>query len=104
MREEIPALGECAIPAQNRGQPEDMNSFGQVVGFSPTDDCERHAFLYRAGLAIHLNDLLPPDSGWTLSLARAINDAGQIVAQGSYKGTAGLALLRRRTHAAAPAG
>jgi len=31
-----------------------------------------------------LNDIIPPDSGWTLFGARAINNAGQIVVDGAH--------------------
>jgi probable HAF family extracellular repeat protein len=33
-----------------------------------------------------LNDFLPPDSGWTLIGASAINDQGQIVGYGQHNG------------------
>ncbi len=58
-----------------------INDAGQVVG-----DSAQHAFLYQGGTLTDLNGLLPPDSGWMLEQARAINDAGQIVGYGSING------------------
>jgi probable HAF family extracellular repeat protein len=53
-----------------------------------------HAFLYRDGVMHDLNDLIPPDSGWTLYKAVAINDAGQITAEGGHtSGRSGAVLL-----------
>ncbi len=62
-----------------------INDAGQVVG-----DSAGHAFLYHDGTLTDLNTLLPPDSGWTLRQARAINDAAQVVGYGDING---------RTHA-----
>ena len=43
------------------------------------------AFLSEAGAAmVDLNTLLPPASGWVLLSANAINDAGQIVGEGTF--------------------
>ncbi len=46
----------------------------------------RRAFVWRAGRMADLNDLIPPDSGWTLAEARGINDRGQIVGDGEHNG------------------
>jgi probable HAF family extracellular repeat protein len=46
----------------------------------------RHAFLWRNGRIMDLNDLIPHRSGWELEEANAINDAGQIVGTGTYNG------------------
>jgi probable HAF family extracellular repeat protein len=45
------------------------------------------AFLYSDGRMIDLGSLLPFHSGWTLYEANSINDHGQIIGIGSYKGT-----------------
>lgn len=67
-----------------------LNESGQVVGWSETEGGgnqpaggPRVAFLYRDGRIIDLNRLIPPDSGWILREARAINDRGQIVGLGT---------------------
>jgi probable HAF family extracellular repeat protein len=47
----------------------------------------RHAFLYSgSGPMQDLNDLISPDSGWTLCEAGGINDSGQIVGYGEIGG------------------
>ena len=61
---------------------EDMNEFGDVVGWSHTSDGSRHAFLYTASsgmqdLNVVAQSALP--DGWELDLAHGINYWGQIV-------------------------
>jgi len=58
-----------------------INASGQVVGDTTTG-----AFVYVGGVMYDLNNLIPVGSGWTLDSGKAINDAGQIVGQGSYNG------------------
>lgn len=65
-----------------------INNAGQVVGASA-----QHAFLYQNGTLTDFNDLLPPDSGWTLAQARAINDLGQVIGYGSFHGRSHAFLL-----------
>jgi probable HAF family extracellular repeat protein len=67
-----------------------INSSGTVVGQSTDGSAGWHAVLWQRGMGgnytmTDLNNLIPSGSGWTLSNATAINDAGQIVveAQGS---------------------
>jgi len=50
-----------------------LNSGGQVVGYCET------AFLWENGVMFDLNDLIPPNGGYRLHSAEAINDAGMIV-------------------------
>ena len=45
-----------------------------------------HAFLYANGQVYDLNALLPSGSGWVLTNALAINDAGQIIGTGQLNG------------------
>ena len=67
-----------------------INDQGQVVGSSQPasyqvksiTDIGSHAFLYQNGIMTDLNTLISPSSGWTLQLARAINDNGQILGSG----------------------
>ncbi len=64
-----------------------INNHGIVVGFSDTSTGADHAFIYDAmhGM-IDLNSLISPASGWVLSHANGINDAGQIVGDGIVDG------------------
>ena len=61
---------------------EGLNNRGQIVGFAYRADDTLHAFISAAGVMHDLNDMISPDSGWTLQTAKAINDAGQIVGNG----------------------
>lgn len=63
-----------------------MNNLGQVVGFSTTSEGRQHAFLWRFGIMVDLNDLIPPYSGWVLEEATAINDDERIVGIGIHDG------------------
>jgi probable HAF family extracellular repeat protein len=62
------------------------NKQGQVVGSSDAKEGPLHAFIYNNGSMRDLNQMIPSDSGWVLSEARAINEAGQIVGYGIIKG------------------
>lgn len=67
----------------------DINNLGHVVGtlvFDPNNGEHNHGFLYRDGMMIDVNTLLPPNSGWLLRDAQAINDIGQIVGFGNING------------------
>jgi probable HAF family extracellular repeat protein len=70
-----------------------VNEFGHVVGWSHTADGSQRAFLHRDGVMVDLDTLLPAESGWTLTVARSINDVGQIVGEGLYQGATHAFLL-----------
>ncbi len=69
-----------------------INSSGQVVGdffrvTIPPSITPEHAFLYsNATGMVDLNSLIDPQSGWELTSAQAINDAGQITGYGQIGG------------------
>jgi len=69
-----------------------VNDLGEIVGES-----EGHAVYWENADAdmLDLNDILPPGTGWTLTSAQAINDAGQIVGCGQVD-TAGVGTLHER--------
>jgi probable HAF family extracellular repeat protein len=74
------------LPGYEESYARAVSDRGQVVGESLYQNgriffC--HAFLYGHGTMTDLNDLLPPGSGWTLSSAYAINNAGQVVGTGT---------------------
>jgi probable HAF family extracellular repeat protein len=53
-----------------------INSLGQVVGFGDS--------LYSDGVTRNLNTLIPSGSNWSLDIAVAINDKGQITGEGNH--------------------
>lgn len=59
-----------------------VNNHGQVVGTLNRIGRPSVAFIWEDGRTRDLNDALPPESGWALTEARDINDAGQIVGAG----------------------
>jgi probable HAF family extracellular repeat protein len=67
-----------------------INDSGYVVGESRANG---HAFLYADGETRDLNDLIPSDSGWTLTSAYGINNNGQIVAVANASGENHVVLL-----------
>jgi len=70
-----------------------INSYGDVVGLSLTEGNEdQHAFLYFKGVLHDLNTLVQV-AGWKLLQAVAINDSGQIVGIGSFRGRDRMFLL-----------
>jgi probable HAF family extracellular repeat protein len=65
----------------------DVNNLGQVVGYSYLAGFDvTHAFLYSGGIMRDLNSLIAGDSGWILTEAYGINDAGQIAGTGLFNG------------------
>lgn len=60
-----------------------INNFGQIVGYSyHNGGAYSRAFLWEQGEMFNLNELVSSASGWVLTEAHAINDAGQIVGYG----------------------
>ncbi|HQR35346.1 MAG TPA: hypothetical protein PLK30_21580 [Blastocatellia bacterium] len=66
-----------------------VNSKAQVVGTSG------QAFLWQNGAMFDLNMLLPPNSGWILEAASAINEKGQIAGWGKQQGLTRAFLISR---------
>ncbi len=64
-----------------------INDAGAVVGYSWLASGQNtHAFVYANGIMVDLNSLLPAGSGWELTEAYGINDAGQITGSGLFNG------------------
>jgi probable HAF family extracellular repeat protein len=63
-----------------------VNTAGDTVGSSLVSSGDPHAFLWKGGVMQDLNDLVDPASGWVLSAAYGINDAGAIVGDGLLNG------------------
>ena len=94
-------------PDRPMSYPCDINDHGAVVGLSSyTYWTNSHAFLWQGGVIRDLNDFVPPSSGWVLSAAYAINNAGQIVGTGTLNGQSRAWLLTPAgmTSVAAPGG
>lgn len=73
----------------NATKATNINVRGTVVGYSYTTEfgeTPQHAFVWKNDKMIDLNKLLPKNSGWELSTARAINNRGQIVGEGKFNG------------------
>lgn len=62
-----------------------ISDSGVVVGSAGTASAGAHAFVYSDGVMRDLNDLIPPDSGWVLIEASAINASGQIAGTGRIR-------------------
>ena len=66
-----------------------INDSGVVVGYSNVPNPNAivyHAFVYAGAKMQDLNSLVPKNSGWVLSQANGVNDAGQIVGYGMING------------------
>ncbi|MBV9179671.1 MAG: hypothetical protein JO356_00035 [Acidobacteria bacterium] len=64
-----------------------INNRGQIVGFSiPGPFGSGRAFVWQKGVMTDLNTLISNDSPWYLLQALSINDAGQIVGNGTING------------------
>jgi probable HAF family extracellular repeat protein len=82
-----PATDDLGTLGGLYSEAEGINASGQVVGFSKVAGdpwLPQHAFVYLGGKMYDLNDLIPAGSGWELFSANGINDAGQIVGQGTH--------------------
>ena len=65
----------------------DINGQAQVVGTSEATSDHLRAFLWEKGKIINLNQLISKQSGWLLLVASRINDKGEILGRGYYKGS-----------------
>ena len=77
-----------------RSSGEGLNNSGQVVGYAETERERLYAFLYTGGRMVDLNTFLPEGSGWQLTSASDINDAGWITGSGTINGETHAYLLR----------
>ncbi len=63
-----------------------MNDHGQIVGTAVDEQLRDRAFLWQDGVMIDLNDLVTNAGDWELRQARAINNSGAIIVNGSLLG------------------
>ena len=84
-------LGELtdAVPEIGATKAFTINRHNEIVGNSNS-----HAFLWRDGVMMDLNDLIPPAMGWVLKTAVDINGSGFIVGEGTVDGEKASFLLR----------
>lgn len=85
-----PKLGNTIVSLPGSGyysSANGLNEKGQVVGDAyNSEDGTYTAFLYSGGTAYNLNNLIAPNSGWTLEMAIDLSNNGQIVGNGSLNG------------------
>ena len=76
------------LPGLDDSVAYDVDGAGEAVGAAaPAPDAPgARALLWRGGRTVDLNRVLPPNSGWTLEEARAINSRGQIAGMGRFHG------------------
>jgi probable HAF family extracellular repeat protein len=80
--EDLGSLGDENAPSTAL----DINARTQVVGSSEAEDGKLRAFLWEKGKMIDLNTSIAPNSGWLLLVASRINDNGEILGRGYYRG------------------
>ena len=93
------------LGGDNRSYATSINNLGQVVGWSGHStgviiDYTR-AVLWENGTSVDLNELIPPDSGWVLDSAAAINNNSQIAGTGRHNGVTRAFLLTPVRHSQA---
>lgn len=85
------------LPGDNQSYATAINNRGQIVGWSASARGAivnaTRAVIWDHGTVYNLNSLLLLGSGWSLDLAAAINDHGQIACIGHQNGTAHAILL-----------
>lgn len=65
----------------------DINNDGVIVGYCFFSGQGSRAIMWFRGEMTNLNDLIPPNSGWTLEVATGINNEGEICGYGQHNGT-----------------
>jgi probable HAF family extracellular repeat protein len=63
-----------------------VNGQGIAVGYSGVGGGVDHAFIWKDGQMLDLNNLVSMPSGWVLNYANAINEWGMIVGEGTFNG------------------
>jgi probable HAF family extracellular repeat protein len=78
------------LPGLSRSSARGINDAQQVVGYAWESSTLR-GFIWQDGVLTDLNDLVPPE--FYIRIANGINNAGQIVASGSYDDESAALLL-----------
>ena len=80
-------LGPSDPAYTGSGFVSDMNDRGRIAGYEMLAAGDQSAMLYDPDSGwTNLNDLVPPDSGWNLRTADALNNAGQVTGSGVHNG------------------
>ncbi len=74
------------LPGGHRSTAYGINNRGDIVGMSEDAKGSARAIVITSGVMQDLNDLIPSGSGWVLTEARGINEAGRIVGVGWLNG------------------
>jgi probable HAF family extracellular repeat protein len=74
------------LPGGRRSAAYSINDRGDIVGSSEGSNGSARAIAISSGVMLDLNDLIPSGTGWVLTEARGINDAGRIVGTGWLNG------------------
>jgi probable HAF family extracellular repeat protein len=74
------------LPGGHRSTAYGINNRGDIVGMSEDAKGSARAIVITSGVMQDLNDLIPSGSGWVLTEARGINEAGRIVGVGWLHG------------------
>lgn len=76
----ITSLG--TLPGLSQSDAYDINAGGIIVGSAFDTSGNYRAVRWSGGAIVDLNNEIPPNSGWILNAAQAINDNGAIVGYG----------------------
>ena len=88
-----------ALSADDQSTPVAINDKGQAIGWDFPTDGSYHSFLYDHGTLHDLNDLLPANSGWDVTMVYLLDQSGQIYGYGTHNGQAMTAFLMTPTPA-----
>ncbi len=86
-RRPVPLQPPTGFVAAVNGCCKTINDDREIVGFMfNADFSQQHAFLWKGGVMVDLNDLISKSSPWVLQSAAGINASGQIAGQGLING------------------
>jgi hypothetical protein len=74
-------------------EAKDVNSSNEIVGYYRQGFTNSFGFVFKDGVRTDLNDLLPANSGWSITKAVAINETGAILAEGIKNGNASSCII-----------